>query len=57
EEIYEHYDSIEVIEDNDAIVSKQDTNQSHSEFSFFSIDCDPQISSDTSITNQVKPEP
>ncbi|CAF1158931.1 unnamed protein product [Rotaria sp. Silwood1] len=57
EEIYEDDDSIEVIEDNDAIVSKQDTNQSHSEFSFFSIDCDPQISSDTSITNQVKPEP
>ncbi|CAF0987248.1 unnamed protein product [Rotaria sordida] len=57
EEIYEDDDSIEVIEDDDAIVSKQDTNQSHSEFSFFSIDCDPQISSDTPVTNQVKPEP
>ncbi|CAF2649596.1 unnamed protein product [Rotaria sp. Silwood2] len=57
EEIYEDDDSIEVIEDNDAIVSKQDTNQSEPEFSFFSIDCDPQIIPDTPITNQVKPEP
>jgi len=48
EEIYEEDDdSIEVIENNDAIVSKQDQR----EYNFFSIDCDPPV------TDQVKSEP
>ncbi|CAF1303687.1 unnamed protein product [Adineta steineri] len=57
EENYENDDnSIEVIENHDAIVSKQETSHSRSEYSFFTIDCDPQTVTDVSIINQVKSE-
>ncbi|CAF1472452.1 unnamed protein product [Rotaria magnacalcarata] len=57
EELYEDDDSIEVIEDNDAIVSKHDTSQSQPEFSYFSIDGDSEEISEAPIKHQVKPEP
>ncbi|CAF3466320.1 unnamed protein product [Rotaria socialis] len=57
EELSEDDDSIEVIEDNDAIVSKQDTSQSQPEFSYFSIDGDSEEISEAPIKHQVKPEP
>ncbi|CAF1169184.1 unnamed protein product [Rotaria sordida] len=61
ENIYKDDDSIQVLENNDCTITKRDNieskNESQSEFTFFSIDCDPQSDIDTHDINHIKSEP
>ncbi|CAF2847545.1 unnamed protein product [Rotaria sp. Silwood2] len=61
ENIYKDDDSIQVLENNDCTITKQDNieskNECQSEFTFFSIDCDPQSDIDAHDMNHIKSEP
>ncbi|CAF4962768.1 unnamed protein product, partial [Rotaria sp. Silwood1] len=61
ENTYKDDDSIQVLENTDPSISKRDNieskNASQSEFTFFSIDCDPHADIDTHDMNHIKSEP